>query len=185
MDMKIIVHTDGGSRGNPGKAAIGVVIEEVVNPDSIGVSRQSSAIPPSLKATDGHSSRQQLQQDLTADSRKLIAEIGKTIGETTNNVAEYTAVREALRAIIDGIGDWGLGIGKSPEISFLLDSLLVVQQLNGIFKIKDARLREIFFAIKSLEQEIGGDITYTHVPREENFQADVLVNKALDGELRG
>lgn len=146
--MKLIVHTDGGSRGNPGKAAIGVVIEksQIPNPNN--------------------------QKEL-----EVITEFGKRIGETTNNVAEYTAIREALAYVRNNPI---IQSSNKQIIQCYLDSLLVVQQLNGVYKIKDGRLRELLFAIKSLEQEIGGVITYTHIPREENSRADALVNKALD-----
>jgi len=133
--MQLIIHTDGGARGNPGPAAIGVVIEE---------------------------------------NGKEIAGFGKTIGETTNNVAEYTAVIEALQKIKKI---------HHTEIIFYLDSTLVVNQLNGIFKIKDARLRELFTKIKILEQEVGGEIHYVSIPREQNRRADYLVNRALDDAL--
>ncbi|MEK7065576.1 MAG: ribonuclease HI family protein [Patescibacteria group bacterium] len=132
--MKLIIHTDGGARGNPGPAAIGVVIEE-------------------------------------EKERKKIAEFGKKIGETTNNVAEYTAVIEALRRI------------KSMEVSeidFFLDSVLVVNQLNGTFKVKNMKLRELLMQVRTLEEENGGVIRYRAIPREKNRRADFLVNRALD-----
>jgi ribonuclease HI len=133
--QKFIVHTDGGSRGNPGPAAVGVVI------------------------TDG--------------AKKTIQEFGKRIGETTNNVAEYTAVIEALNALKKTVGE-------SPVIEFYLDSTLVVNQLNGLFKIKDMRLRSLATSVRILEQEVGGVVTYTSVPREQNKRADFMVNQALD-----
>ena len=135
--MKYIVHTDGGSRGNPGPAAIGVVIEKIVD-----------------------------------DRSSIVDEFGKRIGETTNNVAEYAAVIEALRAVKQLEG-------KSPVIEFYLDSTLVVNQLNGIFKMKDARLRSLATEIRILEQEVGGVVSYTAIPREQNRRADLMVNQAL------
>ena len=136
MENTLTIHTDGGARGNPGPAAIGVVIER-----------------------DG----------------KLIHEFGKTIGDTTNNVAEYTAVIEALNKIRE------LGImNKELKIYFFLDSKLVVEQLNGNYKIKDAKLRELSLKIRMLEQESGGVIIYSYTPRENNKQADLQVNLALD-----
>ncbi len=137
--MKYIVHTDGGARGNPGPAAVGVVIE--------------------------------------TDSRKLIAEFGKRIGESTNNVAEYTAVREGLTYLRNNPI---IQLSNYPIIQLYLDSNLVVQQLNGKFKVKDAKLRELLMAVRMLEQEVGGEVSYTYVPREQNKRADFLVNKALD-----
>ena len=132
--MKLIIHTDGGARGNPGPAAVGVVIQT---------------------------------------ETKIIAEFGKTIGETTNNVAEYTGIIEALEFIKSNLG-------SKHEIQFYLDSTLVVNQLNGLFKIKDARLRELVMTIRFLEEEIGGKIMYSSIPREQNRRADLLVNQAFD-----
>jgi len=136
--IPLIIHTDGGARGNPGPAAIGVVIEH-----------------------DG----------------KKITEFGKTIGETTNNVAEYTAVIEALGWIKSHCQK------ETNQIHFYLDSTLVVNQLNGLFKVKDARLRDLLSKARIVEQEIGGVIMYFAIPREQNKRADMLVNYALDGDV--
>ena len=65
-------------------------------------------------------------------------------------------------------------------IHFFLDSTLVVNQINGLFKVKEPHLRELLLRVRTLEQEIGGIITYTTVPREQNRRADILVNGALD-----
>jgi len=142
--MKLIVHTDGGARGNPGPAAVGVVIESVIGSPLIDHGKA-----------------------------KKIIEFGKAIGETTNNVAEYTGGIEALKKMKD------LRL-KMKEVQFYLDSMLVVNQINGLFKVKDAKLRELLTQVRLLEQEIGGDIRYTSIPRALNSKADALVNKALD-----
>ena len=65
-------------------------------------------------------------------------------------------------------------------VNFFLDSALVVNQLNGLFKIKHAPLRELMLKIKIIEPGLGIPITYTHIPRQQNSQADSLVNQALD-----
>lgn len=159
--MKLVIHTDGGARGNPGPAAVGVVIEEAF-------SHQQSAIGQKSPGNN----------KLKAESRKLIAELGVRIGETTNNVAEYTAVIEALEGVMRHVS--GVRNSEDVNIDFYLDSLLVVQQLNGVFKIKDMRLRELSLKIRILETGVGGEIRYHHVRREENSRADYLVNQALD-----
>lgn len=143
--MKFIVHTDGGARGNPGPAAIGVVIEKIVD-----------------------------------DRLSAVDEFGKRIGETTNNVAEYTAVVVALNAINAALNAGKREVGETPEIYFYLDSTLVVNQLNGIFKIKDPTLRSLATEVRILEQEVGGVVQYTSIPREQNSRADFFVNQALD-----
>ena len=139
MSNTYIIHTDGGARGNPGPAAIGVVVEK---------------------------------------NGKRIHEFGKQIGESTNNVAEYTAVIEALKYlkelhVIDTI----------TRVIFFIDSKLVVEQLNGRFKVKDAKLRELLFQVKIHEQEVGGEVVYKLIPREQNRRADFLVNQSLDHTL--
>ena len=145
--MKLIIYTDGGARGNPGPAAVGVVIQQ---------------------------------------ERKILAQFGKRIGKTTNNVAEYTGVIEALAWLknnpMNPASPAGRQLTDQPIIQFFLDSNLVVNQLNGSFKIKDANLRLLLAKIRTLEQEINGEIHYTHIPREQNAQADLLVNGALDGK---
>lgn len=143
--MKLIIHTDGGARGNPGPAAIGVVIEKAADP---------------LSTVHG--------------KKEILSEFGKTIGETTNNVAEYTAVIEALM--------WTKEHKENApdELQFYLDSTLVVNQLNGLFKVKEAHLRELLTKVRFLESEVGGAIVYHYIPREQNQRADFFVNKALD-----
>jgi len=106
----------------------------------------------------------------------LIYEGGEKIGESTNNIAEYTAVKKALQILQSKYHDL-----HGSYITFYIDANLVVQQLNGLFKIKNANLRELVLEIKMLEQEIGGVIIYRVIPREKNLRADFLVNQALDG----
>lgn len=139
--QKFIIHTDGGARGNPGPAAVGVYIQN--------------------------------------EQGDVISQIGKTIGETTNNVAEYTAVIEALKWII-GNRSQGTGGGAVTSIQFYLDSTLVAQQLNRIFQIKQPHLKDLALQVWNLENEIGVPISYHIVRREQNREADKLVNEALD-----
>lgn len=110
---------------------------------------------------------------------KEIISIGKRLGVTTNNVAEYSAIREGLNWLLDSIKDFE----DLKKINFFMDSNLAVSQLNGIYKIKNANLRELYFDIKTLEAQVKIPITYTHVPREKNKKADRLVNLALDNKL--
>ena len=137
---RLEVYTDGGSRGNPGEAAIGGVVYEV-----------------------------------EGEKKKLFFTFSERIGVATNNEAEYKAVIKALELIKEKVG-------KVEEVRFFLDSQLVVNQLNGLFKVKKGKLREFIFKIRILENEIGGKIVYKLVPREENRVADKLVNEALDNK---
>lgn len=137
---KILVFTDGGARGNPGKAAVGVVIK--------------------------------------AENGQILNTISRTIGETTNNVAEYQAVVAGLEWLRDNKQIFQYA--NIQIIQFYLDSVLVVNQLNGLFKVKNSHLRDLLLRARILEQEIGGRVIYTVIPREKNWQADALVNEALD-----
>ncbi len=99
---------------------------------------------------------------------------GKYLGLVTNNVAEYSAVELALEKITENFQ----GIEK---IYFFLDSKLVANQLAGIFKVKDDKLLNIILSIRNLERSIG-EIYYSHIPREKNFEADKLVNRTIDNK---
>lgn len=133
--MMYHIHTDGGSRGNPGQAAIGFVIQD--------------------------------------DDGKPVAEKGEKIGVTTNNVAEYTAVLSALKYLIDSPV-------KPTLVKFFLDSKLVVEQINGNFQIKQPHLKTLCVEIQRLRKSLPYPSQFSHVPRKENSQADLLVNLALD-----
>lgn len=143
MTNKITINTDGGARGNPGPAAIGVVIN--------------------FDQTD---------QDQV---KKETIKIGKYIGSTTNNVAEYTALIAALEELTKHAH-------TKNEIECLLDSELVVRQLNGQYKVKDANLKTLWNKVKSLESNFK-KITFRHVPRIQNKLADTLVNEVLDSQI--
>ena len=131
--MKLVVHVDGGSRGNPGPAAVGAVIS----------------------TPDGN----------------VIDEVAETIGVATNNVAEY-------RAVLLGV-ERARSLGAS-EVEIVNDSQLIERQLNGQYKVKHADMRPLFLdataALRGFERW-----SIRSVPREQNAEADRLVNAALDG----
>lgn len=151
--MKLSIFTDGGARGNPGPAAAAFVVYEVVPSISSG-----SSVSP---------------------AEKLRVKRGKYLGVATNNEAEYQAVIEALEwlAQVNRVEQ----VGHVEQADFFLDSNLVVNQLNGLFKIKEPRLREFLVQIRQLEgQTLPIKINYSYVPRAQNFEADALVNRTLD-----
>jgi len=117
---------------------------------------------------------------MTDEKGKELVRHGEAIGKATNNVAEYTAVRLALSWLVNSLK------GRDQRAIFYLDSQLVVNQLNGNYKIKNAKLRELVIEVRSLEQELrkqkGIEIEYNFIPRDKNEQADALVNQALDGQ---
>ena len=136
-NKKLIIHTDGGARGNPGPAGIGIVIQD--------------------------------------EESKVIKEISEYIGEATNNQAEYRAVIRAMEEAQK------LG---AEELKFYLDSELVVEQLNRRYKVKNKELAPLFVRIFNMSQSLTGlgikKVTFKHVPRERNKEADRLVNEAID-----
>jgi ribonuclease HI len=96
----------------------------------------------------------------------------KILGVATNNVAEYEGVLLGLQLARD------LG---AAELHLKLDSELVVRQLNGAYKVKSTILKPLYLqAVRLLSTFPQAIVTY--VPRKENKEADVLVNKALDGK---
>ncbi len=130
---RLTVNVDGGSRGNPGPAAIGAVLRDA--------------------------------------GGEVIEERGERIGRATNNVAEY-------KALLLGI-EMAAAHGAA-ELDLIGDSELIVRQVEGRYKVKDATMRELHGEVK---RALGGfdDWTISHVRREKNSDADRLVNAALDG----
>lgn len=125
--------SDGGSRGNPGQAAIGWIIEDPIRGE-------------------------------------VLKQGNERIGVETNNVAEYRALIAGLKAAEQF---------HPNRLVCHLDSELVVKQLNGEYKVKMEALQVFFDEIKRLAAELP-DVVFTHIPREDNYRADALVNKALD-----
>jgi len=103
-------------------------------------------------------------------------EYAEYIGETTNNVAEYKAVIFALKKAKHLLGKSKL---KNTEVIVNIDSLLVVNQLNGKYKILEKELQLFFMEIWNLKFNFPY-LKFNHIPREENKRADYLVNQALD-----
>jgi len=110
---------------------------------------------------------------LKNEAGELVAHVSEYIGESTNNVAEYMAVIKAIEKAKE------LG---ATELDFYLDSLLVVEQLNGNYKVKNAGLAPLFVKIYNARQSFK-KTTFAHVRRELNKEADALVNLSLDKEL--
>ncbi len=130
------LNSDGGARGNPGPAGIGVILK---------------------------------------NGGVVVARLKEYLGETTNNQAEYQALL--------------LGLTKARalgarRVDCLLDSELVVNQLTGKYKMKNKDLGVWFMKIWNLKNEFDA-VTFRHVPREQNQEADALVNEAIDEALRG
>ena len=96
------------------------------------------------------------------------------LGKATNNEAEYEALIEGLRAV----SEW-----KPDRLEIFLDSKLVVEQVNGRWKVKEARLQSLLAKAKEL---LAGfpDYEIKHVERERNKGADALANMAMDAHVK-
>lgn len=132
---EVLIYCDGGSRGNPGPAAIGAVV-----------------LDPSV------------------DPPRLVATVSECIGETTNNVAEYRALIAGLEAAAP--------FGAS-RVHVRADSMLVVEQLRGKWKVRQPHLRSLYDEARALLAQYDS-VKLEHVRREFNTDADALVNAALD-----
>ena len=97
------------------------------------------------------------------------------MGTATNNVAEYTALVQALGRAAE------LGVG---ELTVYSDSELMVKQMNGEYRVKHPDLQGLYAAATAAAKRLRR-VTYTHVRRGDNADADRLCNQALDGERRG
>jgi len=113
--------------------------------------------------------------------------ISKYIGTATNNQAEYRAVIEALKWIKENLiqpKTTSAVVSNRLGIECFLDSELIVEQLNQRYKIKNEGLKPLFWEIRDLVMALGGKVTFKYIPREQNQEADKLVNLALDKEAK-
>jgi ribonuclease HI len=127
--------TDGASRGNPGPAALGVVIED--------------------------------------DQGMRLRGFHRWLGRATNNEAEYEALIEGLKAV----RAW-----RPDRLEVFLDSKLVVEQMNGRYRIKAPELAPLHQKATELMREFP-DVTISHVERAKNRGADALANMAIDAHV--
>jgi ribonuclease HI len=133
--MKLTLFADGGSRGNPGPAALGAVLYD--------------------------------------EAGGAVREIGRYLGHTTNNVAEWSALIAGIEAAAE------LGV---TELAVRLDSELVVRQLLGQYRVKHPGLIPLHARAKQLLRSIP-NVEIRHVRRAENSAADALVNQTLDAQV--
>ena len=136
---KFIIYTDGGSRGNPGKAAIGVVI--------------------------------------CNEKEQEVKKYGEYLGDNlTNNEAEYAAVISALKKFKAAFGK---AVAESTEILIKSDSEFLVKQMNAEYKVEAEKIQPLFMQIWNLKMDFKA-VKFRHIMREQNKEADRLVNEALD-----
>jgi ribonuclease HI len=107
---------------------------------------------------------------ITGGSGEVVAEIGEGIGDTTNNVAEYTAVIEGLKR--------ARALGAT-RVRLRSDSQLLINQITGVYRVKTPHLQPLHRQVRSLASGFA-QITFEHVPREQNKEADRLANVGVD-----
>jgi ribonuclease HI len=112
---------------------------------------------------------------ITTEDGTEISEIARGIGETTNNVAEYTAVIEGLARAKE------LG---ARSVTLRSDSLLLISQLTGRYRVKSPHLQPLHRRARSIAAGFQR-ISFEHVPRERNVEADRLANEGVDRWLAG
>jgi ribonuclease HI len=111
------------------------------------------------------------------DRDEIVGKICSYLGEKTNNQAEYLAVLLALDYLqANDIND--------KTIELIGDSQLVIKQLRGEYKIKDEKLKDLYWQIREHIVNGGFNIKFSHVKREKNKLADEMANKALDDNER-
>ncbi|MCD6453583.1 MAG: ribonuclease HI family protein [Dehalococcoidales bacterium] len=108
---------------------------------------------------------------LKDEGGRVLAAISQRIGRATNNQAEYQALIAALEKAIS--------LGAS-EVDIYLDSELVVRQLTGRYRVKSVVLKPLYRQVKGLQGQLVG-FTITHIPRQQNAEADNLANLAFTG----
>ena len=139
---KIIINIDGGSRGNPGPAALGVLIDD--------------------------------------QKRNVFKKYSQYLGETTNNEAEYQALIFAFKKIKALFGKEKI---KRMEVEIKSDSELLIKQMRGEYKILEPKIQQLFLKAWNLKIDLG-EINFILIPREENKEADKLVNEILDSQAK-
>ena len=107
---------------------------------------------------------------LEAEDGTVLAAQGETIGVATNNVAEYRGLVAGLAKAVE------LAL---PEVEVVSDSELLVKQMRGEYRVKNAALRTLSLEAARLARQVG-TVEYRHVRRASNELADRLVNEALD-----
>jgi ribonuclease HI len=109
---------------------------------------------------------------ITTPGAKVVKEISQFLGETTNNEAEYAALLAAL--------EYAVGHG-ARSLKVFSDSELLVRQIRGEYKVKSAGLKPLFRKAQELISRLES-FSITHLRREQNREADRLVNKTLDAQ---
>jgi probable phosphoglycerate mutase len=108
---------------------------------------------------------------------KRVVEVADYLGTATNNIAEYEAVLRGLKALLKEFPE---DYFKTASVAIRMDSKLVIEQLKGAYKVKHPNLVPRYLEVKNVIARHYAHVSYEHVPRERNKDADALANKAMD-----
>jgi len=108
---------------------------------------------------------------------KRVAEVSDYLGETTNNVAEYEAVIRGLKALHGEFPDRHF---MTHDVVVRMDSKLVVEQMKGAYKVKHPNLIPRYLELRNFITRNFNKVSFEHIPREKNKDADELANQAMD-----
>ena len=108
---------------------------------------------------------------------KRVVEVSDYLGVATNNVAEYEAVLRGLKALH---AEFPEDYFKTATLLIRMDSKLVIEQLKGAYKVKHPNLIPRYLEVKNILSRYFATVSYEHVPREKNTDADELANRAMD-----
>ena len=179
VQIWLITH-EGGKKITDRDHEVAKAIDELLGVDNVVLPKAVDAVVPQEKVkifADGGSRGNpgpSASGFVVLDVQdKVLVDKGVYLGITTNNQAEYTALKLALEECKK------LGV---HEVQVYMDSLLVVNQMKGIFKVKNRDLWPIHDAIQQLVKQFR-HVSFQHVPREFNKLADAAVNRALDEQL--
>jgi probable phosphoglycerate mutase len=110
-------------------------------------------------------------------SGKRVVEVSDYVGVATNNVAEYEALLRGLKALKEAYPD---GYFADVELLVRLDSKLIVEQMKGAYRVKHPNLVPRYLEVKNVIARYFPHVSFEHVRREFNKDADALANKAMD-----
>jgi len=136
---RIILHTDGGARGNPGPAGAGAVAFD--------------------------------------EAGRIIIEASRYLGRQTNNFAEYHAVILGLETLL---AHYGAAVCRTLRVVVRMDSELVCKQLNREYRVKEPTLIPLHARVRELVDATFPHLSFEHVRRAANADADRLANDAMD-----
>lgn len=111
---------------------------------------------------------------------KRVVEVADYLGNATNNIAEYEAIIRGLKKLHESFPE---GHFKTHEVVVRMDSKLVIEQMRGAYKVKHPNLIPRYLEVKNIIARHFTHVSFEHVPREKNKDADALANKAMDRGL--